>query len=142
MSDARISRPLRFVVLRHAVGSESKGPSLQHGAIHLDWMFEVGQSLLTWSTVDVADVSLEAELEATKLPEHRIAYLEKQGDVGGDRGTVLRIAEGQLSNVQLSENTFCAELTWVQPTGKDSASRITIQRISDASWRLRLDRGL
>jgi hypothetical protein len=105
-------------------------------------MFEKGSSLLTWSTPDIADLSLAAEIDAIKLPDHRIVYLDKQGDVAGGRGTVQRIAGGQLSNVQMNENTFSADLTWQQPTESDLMSRIRIHRISDVSWRLRLDRGL
>ncbi len=142
MSFRPILDQLRFVVLRHVIGPASTGPSLRHGPVHLDWMFEKGSSLLTWSTPDIADLSLAAEIDAIKLPDHRIVYLDKQGDVAGGRGTVQRIAGGQLSNVQMNENTFSADLTWQQPTESDLMSRIRIHRISDVSWRLRLDRGL
>lgn len=77
----------RFVILRHEVlSSDARGS-------HFDLMFEVEGRLLTWA-VDQLPTLGGPPVPATPLPPHRIAYLDYEGPVSGDRGTVHRIARG------------------------------------------------
>jgi hypothetical protein len=79
MADA----PLRFAVLRHD-GID---------APHVDFLFETapGSMLQTWRlpTWPIRDVE-----EATRIRDHRPAFLTFQGPLTGDHGHVMRIDEG------------------------------------------------
>ncbi len=82
MSDAE-ARPLRYAVLRHE-GID---------APHVDFLFEVapGSMLQTWRlpTWPITDAQ-----EATRIRDHRPAFLTFQGPLTADRGNVMRIDEG------------------------------------------------
>jgi hypothetical protein len=75
--------PLRYAVLRHE-GID---------APHVDFLFEAspGSMLQTWRlpTWPITDAQ-----EATRIRDHRPAFLTYQGQLTGDRGHVLRIDEG------------------------------------------------
>jgi hypothetical protein len=59
---------------------------------HFDLMFEQEGVLLTWA---VESLPLAGEtVTAEQLADHRLAYLEYEGAISGDRGTVKRIASG------------------------------------------------
>ena len=79
MSDA----PLRFAVLRHD-GVD---------APHVDFLFETapGSMLQTWRLPTWPIAAVE---EATRIRDHRPAFLTYQGQLTGDRGHVMRIDEG------------------------------------------------
>ena len=154
---------MRFVVLLHQLGPQSAGPSLEHGPAHWDWMFQVdpsaaNQSLRTWSTriwpkEPTEKLSDVMEMDAIELPDHRGVYLDKQGDIGGGRGTVTRIAQGQFHSSVASADKFQASLVWSPgsdlpsemssdlPSEMLAMQRIVFYRIARRSWRLRLERG-
>ena len=74
---------LRYVVLHH-VG---------HGPPHFDLMLERdGGGLLR--TFRVAAWPVSSRRELTPLADHRRAYLDYEGAVGGGRGTVRRVEAG------------------------------------------------
>lgn len=71
----------QFVLLRH-----------DHPVVHWDFMLEFGDVLRTWR---LDRVPVEAgEIGAEPLPDHRLAYLDYEGPVSRDRGTVRRIDRG------------------------------------------------
>src|SRR5579864_8116884 len=74
---------LRYVVLRHADVSEP----------HFDLMFETlpGSMLATWRS---EQWPIEPNTPLTRLRDHRRLYLDYEGDIAGDRGTITRVAEG------------------------------------------------
>jgi hypothetical protein len=74
---------LRYVVLRHE----------GYGELHFDVMFELAErsKLASWHAPSWPPQSGDQWLE---LGEHRSAYLEYEGSVSGNRGTVTRIASG------------------------------------------------
>jgi hypothetical protein len=89
----------RYVVLHHRL---SPGKSLPRGAsAHFDWMFEVGDALLTWATEEYTVE--EAAMTALRLPEHRPAYLVYEGPIAGDRGEVTRVESGHYERLATSE---------------------------------------
>ena len=71
----------RYVILEH-----------DHPTRHWDLMLETGESLRTWR--------LEAwpqdgvQIRAEPIGEHRLAYLDYEGPVSGNRGRVQRRDEG------------------------------------------------
>ena len=75
------ARRARFVVLKHDGISDP----------HFDFMIEAGESLATWRAPRWTPVSGDY---LTRLPDHRLAYLEYEGPVSGNRGQVSRVAAG------------------------------------------------
>src|SRR3569623_1675370 len=85
----------RFVVLRHECP-----PSHPRG-LHWDFMLEAGETLKTWSLpqspgefVNQADAPLES-MQVEALADHRLAYLDYEGPISGDRGVVSRFVRGE-----------------------------------------------
>ena len=72
----------RFVVLRH------DGPQ----GLHWDFMLEMGRGLATWALNREPDAP--GPILAEALPEHRLAYLDYEGPLSGDRGAVSRWDRG------------------------------------------------
>jgi hypothetical protein len=90
----------RFVLLLHHC------PADRPRATHFDLMFEAGDTLQTWALdrlpAACAALGVERELvapsntvAAQRLADHRRDYLEYEGQVSGDRGTVRRLDGGQ-----------------------------------------------
>ena len=68
----------RFAILIH-----------DHPFLHWDFLLENGESCRTWRLLtDPGLVSNEFEAEA--LPDHRLLYLDYEGPVSGERGSVSR----------------------------------------------------
>ena len=63
-----------------------------HPVLHWDFMLECGDVLRTWRLDAIPQT--DGEIGAEALPDHRIAYLEYEGPVSGDRGHVHRIDRG------------------------------------------------
>jgi hypothetical protein len=73
----------RFVVLCH----ESSH------AVHFDFMLEAGEVLKTWALPQPPQPGVE--MACTALADHRLAYLDYEGPISGDRGSVTRWDFGQ-----------------------------------------------
>ena len=71
----------RYVLLEH-----------DHPVLHWDFMLERGDVLRTWRLDAIPDAS--AAIGARSLPDHRLAYLDYEGPVSGDRGSVCRVDRG------------------------------------------------
>ena len=71
----------RFVLLEH-----------QWNGIHYDFMLEIGGALRTWSLG--TPISPGVDIAARELPDHRLAYLDYEGPISGDRGVVRRLDRG------------------------------------------------
>src|SRR5579864_4618441 len=84
---------LRYVVLRHADVEEP----------HFDLMFETlpGSMLATWRS---EQWPIESATPLTRLRDHRRLYLEYEGNLSDQRGSVQRIAEGNCE-VEVGENS-------------------------------------
>ena len=82
---------LRYVILLHELSS---GHELARGgATHWDLMLEWGTVLRTWAVACEPAVGLTCDAE--QLADHRLAYLEYEGPVSGNRGHVTRWDAGQ-----------------------------------------------
>ena len=73
----------RFVILRH---DHPRG-------VHFDFMLEAGGVLKTWALPEPPRPGVEMECEA--LGDHRLAYLDYEGPISGDRGSVVRWDRGE-----------------------------------------------
>lgn len=76
-----------YVILRHAPAAGSSR------AEHWDLMLDTGTVLRTWALADFP--ALDSPITAMQLPDHRRAYLDYEGPVPGDRGSVVRQDKGR-----------------------------------------------
>ena len=77
----------RFVVLRHET------PPGAQRASHWDFMLEAGERLRTWAVY--GDIASPQPQPAEWLADHRLAYLDLEGPLSGDRGSVARYDRGE-----------------------------------------------
>jgi hypothetical protein len=98
----------RFVVLEH-----------DHPVLHWDLMLEAGEALRTWrlAAPPQPGVSVAAEVSF----DHRLAYLDYEGPVSGNRGCVKRWDSGSFEwlgrdAVRLSGTRLCGVLV-LEETG-------------------------
>ena len=111
----------RFVVLEH-----------NWNGVHWDFMLESGEVLRAWAIDE--PIARGRDLPARSLAEHRKIYLEYEGEIGGNRGTVRRVDEGTYRVLEWSENQVRVELAGVQLVGE-----VSLRRDSGAteSWTFR-----
>lgn len=107
----------RFTILQHHAGPSFQRQadgvnSIASGPVHWDWLFEpptAAARLWTWATDPLPtgaptrpnDVKFTI-VRAIRLADHRVRYLDYEGEVAGDRGSVRQIATGEY---ELLENT-------------------------------------
>ncbi|MEM6691739.1 MAG: hypothetical protein AAF664_20085 [Planctomycetota bacterium] len=82
----------RFVILLHRVGDSMARTQEDHW----DWMFDMGETLWTFATNPLPSPLGNAfSSDITPLTPHRRIYLNFEGEISGDRGSVQRLASGQ-----------------------------------------------
>ena len=81
----------RFVILEH------DGPR----GMHWDLLLETGPALTTWALAQSPDTP--GPIDAESLADHRIEYLDYEGPVSGDRGTVRRWDAGTYEFVRQTD---------------------------------------
>ena len=109
----------RYTVLRH---------DLPDGSWHFDWLLDPGgegrdpeeRRLIAFRTVERPDVTPGRSFGALRLADHRLLYLDFEGELpGGDRGAVRRISRG-LCEIHVRE---AARLTvTLEPTDRAPVS--------------------
>lgn len=99
MADFEVRTLKRFVILNHQFDDNQTGTS------HWDLMLELDGKLLTWQLAAFPELYTEVqqsfEIPAQQINDHRIDYLELEGPVSGNRGTVRRECEGTYEIVSL-----------------------------------------
>jgi hypothetical protein len=75
---------------------------------HFDFMLEFGDVLKTWAIPEPPSIGVEQWAEP--LPDHRPAYLDYEGPVSGDRGTVAQWDRGEYQVVEQSEKRIVVDL--------------------------------
>ncbi|MEO1584141.1 MAG: hypothetical protein AAFR96_06165 [Planctomycetota bacterium] len=89
---------MRTVLLLHNLPDRSS---------HVDWLFEIDEAcsprIPTFRLADRPDLPGVRRFEGVRLADHRRRYLDYQGDIGGGRGSVSRVAAGCVELVSLSE---------------------------------------
>jgi len=96
----------RYVVLKHET---SEGT-------HYDFMLEMGGALKTWSLPQSPRPALE--MSAKALGDHRLVYLEYEGPISGDRGSVSRWDRGTYEVELQSESKLTVQLTGEKLIGR------------------------
>lgn len=112
----------RFVILLHET------PPGHSRGMHYDLMLEHGDALWTWAcdALPIAGTSVSAE----RLADHRLAYLDYEGPVSGDRGSVHRVAGGECELL-----TAAAEEVRVRFAGDSLSGELVLTRDAAATNR-------
>jgi len=96
--------PPRFVLLHH------QSPAGEHW----DVMLETDAALATWSIPPQCRTGTSFTCAATRLPDHRKHYLDYEGEISSNRGTVTRVDAG--THEQLSPEQFILHGTYFSGT--------------------------
>ncbi|QDU29815.1 hypothetical protein ETAA8_49300 [Anatilimnocola aggregata] len=112
----------QFVLLRHTLPADSPRAS------HYDLMLESGESLLTWA---IEALPTAGSIVAEELPPHRLVYLDYEGAVSNNRGSVARVDRGELVWLQQTSDEYCARLQGEQLRGE-----FRLRRTSAQFWEL------
>lgn len=117
----------RYALLRHECPSDYK-PS------HWDLMLEVDGVLATWELRDLPAAWAKAlhldVIEAgslgniTRLPDHRLDYLDYEGSVTGGRGSVSRISGGSFEILESTSDTLTGVLSGETLGGEFKLTRV------------------
>ncbi len=111
--------PSRFVILHHCV----------NGSEHWDLMIEHKGVLLTWQ-LDKEPVNLSSlPIRARRIDDHRVAYLDYEGEISGNRGEVWRVDAGAS---HIKELTVCEIL--VRLEGRRLAGDFTLSNERNEDW--------
>ncbi|HUT09947.1 MAG TPA: DNA polymerase ligase N-terminal domain-containing protein [Thermoguttaceae bacterium] len=103
---SELRKTTRFSVLRH------DGPD----GLHWDFFLEMGPVLKTWALPRPPESGVE--MPCTALPDHRLLYLDYEGPVSGDRGTVSLWDRGTYCLCRLEETELVVELTGEKLIGR------------------------
>ena len=114
----------RFVILEH-----------DHPHLHWDFMLEVGEVLWTWRLATPPE-GAASRIVATRIGEHRRAYLDYEGQVSGGRGTVKRWDAGTYDAIRIDDTRIEMSLHGQRFTG-----RAVLRRLDDGAWELGIAAG-
>jgi hypothetical protein len=109
----------RFVILEH-----------DHPVLHWDLMLETDGVLRTWRLAQ-PPLPTSGVIEATPLADHRLMYLDYEGPVSGNRGTVKRWDAGDYETLSESTKTTMT----LKMKGQRLDAQIRLQLIHPKSWR-------
>lgn len=121
----------QFVLLEH-----------DHPTLHWDFMLESGNHLLTWRLDRIPGSATEnasgaVEIAAQALPDHRKDYLDYEGPVSGNRGSVIRIDRGSYELLASSDTEMIVDLNGDHIRGEAQLLRVSPQGSPDESaWRM------
>ena len=76
--------------------------------MHWDFMLESGGALRTWRLAALPQPDLD--IAATPLGEHRLAYLDYEGPLSGNRGSVVRWDRGEYEWIEDSSDRIVVRL--------------------------------
>jgi hypothetical protein len=96
----------RFTILRH---DSPKG-------LHWDLLLESGAVLRAWALPRPPQPGMEMTAEA--LPDHRLLYLEYEGPISGDRGTVAAWDRGEYCRQRECDIELAIEFRGEKLTGR------------------------
>ncbi len=120
----------RYVVLQHDTPEDYLRPT------HWDFMLESGEVLRTWALAE--EPTIGSAITAESLPDHRMAYLEYEGLVSGDRGTVTRWDAGRYELVSETDDFLLVTLSGKRLSGK---VRLSATVDGDRRWQFEYSAG-
>ena len=92
----------RFVVLQHNPPRGSTVP------VHWDFMLEQSGVLLSWALASPPDAT--GSVDARRLDDHRVIYLDYEGEISGGRGSVTRWDQGDYEMIGATDQRLCARV--------------------------------
>jgi hypothetical protein len=101
---------------------------------HYDFMLEIGDVLKTWSFAEPPAAGVEQT--AVLLPDHRLAYLDYEGPVSGNRGSVKRWDRGEFELLAQTDESVFVKLLGKKIHGH---ATLTMQPGNPTSWRSKFD---
>lgn len=122
----RAAAPRRFVVLLH---------DLPGGGRHFDLMLDQGDVLATWQCPQPPEVATTAPMSVQRIADHRRVYLDYEGPISGNRGTVMRHDTGEFLIERWSDTEIVVNLAGRRLVG---LARLTRQSEAAQSWMLAL----
>lgn len=114
----------RFVILEH-----------RWNGVHWDLMLQHGAVLRTWALDELPIPG--RDVAARALADHRVIYLEYEGPISGDRGTVRRIDTGCYKAREWSKDRVVVELAGSTFRG-ELELRLNVTPGFAARWLVRL----
>lgn len=114
----------RFALLEH-----------QWNGVHWDLLLEDGDVLRTWAIDE--PIAAGVELPARELPDHRRIYLDYEGPISGDRGSVRRLDRGHYVATVWDAGRVVARLDGDQLVGEMEIWKVET-RLDRGRWLFRL----
>jgi len=123
----------RFAILHHETPSGYERPA------HWDFMLECGDLLWTWALRELPAVG--REVVAEELADHRLAYLDYEGEVSGGRGSVTRWDGGEYEVLGSHDNPGALTPALSQREREKGAIRLVLhgQRVTGEVFLSRLE---
>ncbi len=112
----------RFVVLYHQMPDSATRPS------HWDLMIQDGGVLATWQLLEWPPAGT---ILVKRLDDHRLTYLDFEGEVDKDRGRVTRIEFGDMEPLEQND-----EVQHVNLVGQAFAATLYLEHDRGQFWRL------
>ena len=104
----------RFVLLRHDCPTQFEKPS------HWDFMLEAEGVLMTWelrrlptswsTALKLDSIDASPSVPATRLADHRLAYLDYEGPLSGERGSVHCVDRGKYELIEEQSERLVVKL--------------------------------
>jgi hypothetical protein len=115
--------PWRYVILQHV----GKGPD------HYDLMLQAGDSLATWQFgQNPADIPTGDPHACQRIQNHRQGYLNYEGPVSDNRGTVTRVDAGVYDTLHADQGF------WKVALHSPAGDRIVeFRQLDSCEWRYR-----
>ncbi|MFT5324590.1 MAG: hypothetical protein ACI8P0_002454 [Planctomycetaceae bacterium] len=114
----------RFVLLEH-----------DHPELHWDFMLERGEALLAWRLDRIPTAA--CEIAAVSLPDHRVAYLDYEGPVSSNRGSVQRVDRGDFEWLVSEADIVAVRLSGSRLEGTARLRKLSADGSPDESaWRM------
>jgi hypothetical protein len=115
-----------YVILHHTA----------HGPEHWDFMLDTGNALATWQLLDdpsLLNIENHDPIRATRIGDHRRAYLNYEGPVSGGRGKVHRIDQGTCEMIEQTKKSWTIHL---KGTILQGTFRLTLEHRRSNEWSL------
>src|SRR5262249_37434099 len=109
----------RFVILTH-----------DYPQLHWDFFLEEGEVLRGWRLAE--EPAGGKSVAATVQPNHRKPYLDYEGHVSGNRGSVTRWDFGEYEVVQQNSLVLILQITGTRLRG-----RVELQHVVEDKWMLK-----